>query len=278
MKRKITILFSLTIFALSLLSFAIISVDEKNIKILLVGDSTTIGSMPREVNPKGPHLEQMIEEFAVIEGLPKLEVINAGKGGETARRLLGSKWYKEQIASVKDVDYIFLRMGINDWFKYDDFKSEFPTEMKKLIDQLKKDHPHAKIIISTICRFMPEPDCEEVNEVIRSIGKEEQLQVFDLYTPYNQFLKENGPNTLNVRQPYLSDIPEKYYEFLKPYTYYRKGWVNKPSGNVVKINDLSLDPLFGHLDGWYSDRHPNSAGYRLIAHETVKYLKIILED
>ena len=215
---------ALTVLALLLLSFVVRSKDERRLKILLVGDSTTIGGMPREVNPEGPHLEQMIEEFALIEGLPKLEVINAGKGGETAKRLLGSKWYKEQIAQVIHVDYIFLRMGINDWFKYDDFKSEFPIEMKKLIVQLKKDHPQAKIILSTICRFMPEQDCEEVNEAIRSIAKEEQLQLFDLYTSYNQLVKENGPNTLNVRQPYLSDIPEKYHEFLKPYTYYRKGW------------------------------------------------------
>ena len=276
--KKNTIFISYIIaLALVTLSFASSQKDEKKIKILLVGDSTTIGSMPREVNPKGPHLEQMIEEFALIEGLPKLEVVNVGKGGETAKRLLGSKWYKEKIASVEEVDYIFLRMGINDWFRYEDFKLEFPIAMKKLITQLKKDHPKAIIILSTICQFMPEPDCEEVNGAITAITNDLKLQLFDLYTPYNQFLKENGLNTLNVRQPYLSNIPDEYHDFLKPYTYYRKGWGNKPSGNVVKVNDMSLDPLFGHIKGWYDDRHPNSTGYRLIAYETVKYLKRLSE-
>ena len=33
-----------------------------------------------------------------------------------------------------------------------------------------------------------------------------------------------------------------------------------------------LDAILGHLPGWYSDRHPNLAGYNVIARETAKYL------
>ena len=98
------------------------SQQNKKTKILLVGDSTTIGNMPRQVKPEGPHLEQMIEQLAQVEGLSALAVVNAGKGGETAKRLLGSKHYQQKIANEKGVDYIFLRMGINDWFKCKDFK------------------------------------------------------------------------------------------------------------------------------------------------------------
>ena len=54
------------------------------IRIMLVGDSTTIGNLPRQVNPEGPHLEKMIEQLAHAQHLPSLDVINTGKGGETA--------------------------------------------------------------------------------------------------------------------------------------------------------------------------------------------------
>jgi len=37
-----------------------------------------------------------------------------------------------------------------------------------------------------------------------------------------------------------------------------------------------LDPILGHLPGWYGDRHPNLAGYNVIAHETAKYLAKLL--
>ncbi len=245
----------------------------KKTKVLLVGDSTTIGNMPREVKPEGPHLEQMIEQLAEIEGLPKLEVINAGKGGETAKRLLGSKHYNQKIATVKDVDIIFLRMGINDWFKYKNFKKEYPIRMKALISQLHKDHPKAVLYLATITSFMPPKDCIQVNNLIYKIGKEENLEVLDVFTPYNDYLKVNGKNSLNVRQCYLSKIPQKYHAWLKPYTYFRKGWGKKPDGYVVKVNDMSLDPVFGHIKGWYFDRHPNSTGYNLIAFETIKFLK-----
>ncbi|ANW96223.1 hypothetical protein AXE80_08000 [Wenyingzhuangia fucanilytica] len=260
-------------FLLILLIISIGYSQQKKTKILLVGDSTTIGNMPREVNPEGPHLEQMIEQLAVVEGLPELEVINAGKGGETAKRLLGSKHYEEKIATVKDVDIIFLRMGINDSFKCKDLKAEFPVQMKALIKQLQKDHPKAVLYLATITSFMSPEKCVEVNDLIYQVGKDEQLDVLDIFTPYNNYLIANGRNSLNVRQCYLDKIPEKYHEWLKPHVYYRKGWGNKPDGYVVKVNDMSLDPIFGHLKEWYYDRHPNSTGYNLIAYETVKFLK-----
>ncbi|MGJ8642118.1 MAG: SGNH/GDSL hydrolase family protein [Luteolibacter sp.] len=246
------------------------------VKILLVGDSTTIGNTPREIDPDLPHFEHMIEILARAEGLPELEVINAGKGGETAKRLFGSAWYDDAIKTVEAVDYIILRMGINDWHRCKDFEKEFPAQMKALLSQLRTDHPKATIYLSTICRFMPAEECIEVNDQIRSIASDENLEVIDIFSPYNDYLTENGQNALNVRQPYLSSIPESYHELLKPYTHFRKDWGNKPDGDVVMLNDTSLDPVFGHIEGWYHDRHPNSEGYNLIARETVKFLKPIL--
>lgn len=43
-------------------------------------------------------------------------------------------------------------------------------------------------------------------------------------------------------------------------------------GESVVVMDNTLDAHFGSLPGWYRDRHPNGAGYHVIADETAKYV------
>jgi hypothetical protein len=51
-----------------------------------------------------------------------------------------------------------------------------------------------------------------------------------------------------------------------------------PEGNEPKVvvMDNRLDGLFGHLPGWAGDRHPNLAGYNVIADETSKWLAPVI--
>ena len=57
------------------------------IQILLLGDSTTEGSVPRRHVPQGPHLEDVIRELLAAESdLPPTNVINLGLSGEYIRR------------------------------------------------------------------------------------------------------------------------------------------------------------------------------------------------
>ncbi len=258
------------------LVFLSITHAEEKTKVLLVGDSTTIGGTPRKLNPDAPQLEGMIEILAKAQGLPPLEVINTGVGGETAKRLLGSKNYQQKIKPLTDLDYIIVRLGINDWFRYEDFPKDFPIFMKSLLADLRKDHPKAKIILATICSFMPHEDCLQVNALIKELATAEKLPLLDIYTPYHQYLTDNGPNSLNVRRIPLRLIPEPYHDFLKPHTSFQKGWNGKPDENMVRLDHTTLDPIFGHIEGWYGDRHPNTEGYHLIARETVKFLKVII--
>ena len=52
------------------------------------------------------------------------------------------------------------------------------------------------------------------------------------------------------------------------------------SGNppTVVVMDNRLDAIFGHLPGWFADRHPNLAGYNTIAAATAKFLTPILRE
>lgn len=46
----------------------------------------------------------------------------------------------------------------------------------------------------------------------------------------------------------------------------------------VVVLDNRLDAHFGHLNGWFGDRHPNLAGYHVIADETAKFLTPIIRQ
>ncbi len=80
-----------------------------------------------------------------------------------------------------------------------------------------------------------------------------------------------GPNMLNYRRYPLAKIPEKYRELVKPY-------VMDGKDPAVVVLDNRLDAHFGNLEGWFGDRHPNLAGYRVIADETAKYLAPLLRE
>jgi hypothetical protein len=46
----------------------------------------------------------------------------------------------------------------------------------------------------------------------------------------------------------------------------------------VVVLDNRLDAHLGNLPGWYGDRHPNLAGYHVIADEEAKFLAPLIRD
>ena len=121
------------------------------LKILLLGDSTTIGSVCRHVEPAGPHLEDVIRlRLAAEKDLPPVEVINQGRDGEFIRGLLASGRYDKEIAILGDVDYILIRYGLNDVARGERFAEDFPKDYAELIGRLRRDFPRATIVPMTI--------------------------------------------------------------------------------------------------------------------------------
>ncbi|WP_437223648.1 SGNH/GDSL hydrolase family protein [Planctomicrobium sp. SH661] len=233
------------------------------VQVLLLGDSTTEGSIPRASKPAGPHLERVIEQLVAAEGgLPPLHVINTGLSGDTIHRLMTSGRYDTVASKLPGVDYVFIRYGINDLTRREDFPKNFPEDYHGLIARLRKDHPNAKIVPMTIIPYLNPDASKVVNDIVFQVATEEQLPVFDIYPPYAEALKIQGPNALNYRRYPVNQVPEKYLPMLKPYI----------QGERVVAMDNELDGILGHLPGWYDDRHPNLAGYNVIAVETAKYL------
>jgi len=235
---------------------------EGKIQILLLGDSTTIGSVCRQTNPEGPHLEDVVRlQLATDKELPPTNVINQGRDGEFIHGLLTGGRYEREISKLPGIDYVFIRYGLNDNSRREEFPTNFPADFRALIARLRTDFPQATIFPTTIIPYInPEKDAQ-INGLIRGVAEQEKLPLFDVYTRYSKEL-EKGPNMLNYRRYPLEKIPEPQRDWLKPFV----------RGNSVVVMDNRLDAHFSALPGWFSDRHPNLAGYHVIGDETAKFL------
>ncbi|MGC3969631.1 MAG: SGNH/GDSL hydrolase family protein [Pirellulales bacterium] len=241
---------------------------EGKVQVLLLGDSTTIGSVCRKVEPKGPHLEDVVRNIlsADVE-LPPVHVINQGRDGEFIHGLLTMGRYDRDIAKLPGIDYIFIRYGLNDIRKRESFDENFSKDYHDLIVRLKADHPHAVIIPTTTIPYLGQEADNKLVAQVAAVGKAEGLPVFDVFTRYAAELKK-GPNMLNYRRFFLKNIPAEHHGWLTPYA----------NGDSIVVMDNRYDAHFGHLDNWYGDRHPNLAGYAVIGDETAKYLAKLLRE
>lgn len=272
-------LFTASLFRYFALAFAIaigvlistpraLAEHEGKIQILLLGDSTTEGSVPRRLKPDGPHLEKVLEQLLAAEGdLPQCHVINSSLSGEYIRRLFDSGRYDRDAAKLPGVDYIFIRYGLNDRARREDFPVNFVKDFHELLARLRHDHPNARLIPMTVIPFANKEDSEEINDLVRDVAEKEKLEVFDIYPRYAAEL-EKGFNMLNYRRYPLAKIPEKHHKLVMPFVH----------GPGVEVMGNELDGILGHLPGWFSDRHPNLAGYNVIADETAKYLSPLIRD
>jgi len=238
------------------------------VQVLLLGDSTTIGSVCRMMKPAGPHLEDVVRLLLETEkDLPPVNVINQGRDGEYIHGLLTGGRYDKEIAKLPGIDYVFIRYGLNDNSKREDFVNNFPKDFQALIARLRNDFPQARIIPTTIIPYISKETDAKINGLITKVAEEEKLPLFDVYTRYQAELA-HGPDMLNYRRYALDKIPEQHRNWVQPFV----------RGNAVVVMDNQLDAHFRELPGWFGDRHPNLAGYHVIGDETAQYLAKLLRE
>lgn len=244
---------------------------EKRWRILLLGDSTTEASIPKLLAPEEPQVEDTLRILLALEpGLPPTDVVNLGQSGEFIRRLLDSGRYEKQVASQPDADFIVIRYGWNDAAKRENFDANFPEDFRELLARLRQDHPGALLIPSSVIPFGSEAASARINGLVRQVAESGGLPYFDIYPRYQAEL-EKGPDMLNYRRYSLSKVPEALRPLATPYL--RPG-----EDPQIVVLDNRLDALFGHLPGWFGDRHPNLAGYQVIARETARFLAPLLRQ
>lgn len=252
-------------------AFSAATAGPKRLQVLLLGDSTTEASIPKKLAPGEPQFEDNLRILLATEpDLPPTDVYNEGVSGEYIRRLLDSGRYDRDVATKPKADYIFIRYGLNDAAKRENFAENFPKDFRELLGRLRQDHPGAGIIAMTAIPYSTVNNHGEINELITKIAKEEKLTCFDIVPRYLAEL-EKGPDMLNYRRYALSKVPEALRPLAVPY-------VQPGSDPQIVVLDNRLDAFFGHLPGWYGDRHPTLAGYNVIASETAKFLAPLIRE
>lgn len=260
-----------TLICLSLALATARAEHEGKIQILLLGDSSTAAGMPRVVAPKEPQFEDVIRLLLAAEAdLPPTNVINLGLSGEFIRGLIDSGRYEAKVSKLLGLDYIFIRYGLNDDSKRENFEANFPKDYHELLAKLRTDHPQAMLIPMTVIPFADEKTSTKINNLIRAVASEEELTLFDIYPRYAAELIR-GPDMLNYRAYPFSKIPDNLRSIAQRY-------VNAEADPKVVVLDNRLDAIFGHLPGWFADRHPNIAGYNVIAAETAKFLAPVIRE
>ena len=251
--------------------FSHATAGKKRLQILLLGDSTTEASIPKKLAPDEAQFEDAIRILLAAEAdLPPTDVTNLGLSGEYIRRLLDSGRYDQAVAKLPGLDYIFIRYGINDVKHRENFAAAFPQDFHELLARLRQDHPHATLIPMTVIPYAPDNTHADINAVVTQIAADEGLPLFDIAPRYLAELQK-GPNMLNYRRFPLAKVPPHLQALAKPYLF--------PGADPhVVVLDNRLDAHFGELPGWYGDRHPNLAGYHVIASETAKFLAPIIRS
>ncbi len=238
------------------------------VRILLLGDSTVIGSICRRQAPRADHLEDVIRKLLAAEGnLPSAEVFNQGRDGEYVHGLLQGRYDKE-IAKLPGIDFVLIRYGLNDRGRRENFATNFPRDLLALIQRLKKDHSGCQIVLETVIAYFGDKADAEINDLVRRVAKDEKLPLLDTHARFVVELKQ-GPNMLTYRRVKLDKVPEKYRPLLP---------AGSVKGDDVVVLDNVVDAHLRNLPGWFADRHPNLAGYHVIGDEAAKFLAPLIRD
>jgi lysophospholipase L1-like esterase/nicotinamidase-related amidase len=252
-------------------TFSAATAGPRRTQILLIGDSTTEAGIPKKLAPDEPHFEDFIRILLATEpDLSPTDVYNEGLSGEYIRRLLDSGRYDKSVATKPKADYIFIRYGLNDASKRENFAENFPKDFRELLGRLRQDHPDAVLIPMTAIPYSTVNNHAEINALITRVAAEEKLPLFDIAPRYLAEL-EKGPDSLNYRRYALSKVPEALRPLATPY-------LQPGKDPHIVVLDNRLDPFFGHLPGWFSDRHPTQAGYNVIARETATFLAGMMRE
>jgi lysophospholipase L1-like esterase len=121
---------------------------EPDCRIVLVGDSNTITSYL----PPSQRVDGVLQR-RLAAGFPgkRIEVENAGLGGESIKELLTRKRYERDLQTLGRADVFVISYAGNDANAYG--PDEFERQQRELVRRLRTDFPAAKIILETTGYF-----------------------------------------------------------------------------------------------------------------------------
>lgn len=238
---------------------------EERVHILLLGDSTVIGSVPRKIQPEADHLEGIVRKLLEGAGdLPPIRVTNEGRGGEFVRGLLDNRFAKI-VEAQSEVDIVNIRYGLNDYGKREGFKENFVDDLTELIEKVKTDFDHPTIYLETVIVYFDEEKSAEVNALIREAAEKNSVPLIDMYARTAKEI-EMGNTALTYHRVPLEKIPEQFHALLP------QPW----EPGEICVLDNSLDAHLRDVPDWFGDKHPNLPGYHVIASELAQVLEPVI--
>ncbi|WP_339911335.1 nitrilase-related carbon-nitrogen hydrolase [Symmachiella dynata] len=259
---------SICLFTLAVASATARADHDGKLQILLMGDSTCIGSICRKTDPDAHQLEDVIRDLLKADNdIPATNVINQGRDGEFVHGLLTLGRYDRDIKPLPGLDYVLIRYGLNDRGKRKDFAKNFPNDLRELMARLRQDHPGAELILMPTFPYFRDQRDEDINTIVRAVAESENVPLLDVHERFAAELKAAGPQALTYRRVPLKNVPEKYHLLIRPAIY----------GQQVIAMGNRYDAHLKDVPGWFSDRHPNLAGYHVIGDETAKFLAPLIK-
>lgn len=240
----------------------------EKVRILLLGDSTVLGSVCRRYAPRADQLEDVIRKLLAAEGdLPPAEVLNQGRDGEYVHGLLTGR-YDRDVARLARLDFVLVRYGLNDRVRRENFSANFPRDLRQLVQRLQKDQPGCQVVLETVIPTSGKDGNKPINDLIRQVAADAKLPLLDTHARFAAELR-HGPNMLTYRRVKLEQVPAKYRPLLP---------AGSVKGDEVVVLDNLLDAHLRDVPGWFADRHPNLAGYHVISDEAARFLAPLIRE
>ena len=219
-----------------------------SVHLLMIGDCTLATSyLPLRF--KNEHL--LTAKLAELYPEDDCVVTNEGLDGESVAQFL--KRYDRTLKRNAEPDYVIIRYGVNDRRAYG--VEGFEERMTELVERLRADRPHARIVLETGMyvdypahyEFDRNPILQPIYHVIRELGRRYSYPVVDLYERMRRET-EQGNWDLRVRGYGVVDeeIP-----------------VLGPGQDHLHVGDVR----------WWTNIHPNPNGMAMIVDEEARVLR-----
>lgn len=219
-----------------------------SVHLLMVGDCTLATSyLPLRLKNERI-LATRLAELYPDDGCV---VTNEGLDGETVAQFL--KRYDRTIKRNAPPDYVLIRYGVNDRRAYG--VDGFRERMVELIERLRADFPHARILLETGMyvdypahyEFDRNPILQPIYEVIRELGQRYGYPVIDLF---ERMRSETAQGNWDLRVRGYGVVDDE-----------------------IPVLGAGQDHLHTGDVRWWTNIHPNPIGIQVIADEEVRVLQ-----
>jgi lysophospholipase L1-like esterase len=217
------------------------------VQILMLGDCTLATSyLPTRLKNETRLAEALSRHFPAEQ----VTIVNEGLDGEAVSGFL--RRYERTLARHPLPAYILVRYGVND--RRSDGISGFRANLRTLIERLRDDLPHARLLLET-GMYVDYPahyawdrnaKMRPVYDVIRELGAAYSLPVVDIDERMRRET-EQGNWDLRVRGYGVVD-------------------------DQIPVLGPGQDHLHGHDVRWFTNIHPNPSGVAVIADEEARVI------